>query len=113
VLGSPLSASHVLAAGSRITRLSMVNHKKIIRRNLTLALTNKPADDQMHKTTETNALSNNPTNFSIKTVLILRTQRVYISSYYTGLDERFGFTDNFLQGWVRRIPNIFGGDSRI
>jgi hypothetical protein len=54
VLDSPLSASHVLAVGSRITYMSMVKYllkitKKVTKTNLILALTNKPTDDQMHE----------------------------------------------------------------
>jgi hypothetical protein len=92
VLGSVLSPSHVSTAGSRITHLSMVKHllkitkrkKNVTRRNLILALTNKPTDDQMHEgintQKETNALRNNPSNLSIKTVLILNTPCMYRSS---------------------------------
>jgi hypothetical protein len=50
------------------TFIKNYNKKNVTRRNLILALTNKPTDDQMHE--GINAQRNNPTNLSIKTVLI-------------------------------------------
>jgi hypothetical protein len=61
----------------------MVKHllkirKKVTRRNLILALPNKPTDDQINE--GINAQRNNPTNLSIKTALILNTPCIYTSS---------------------------------
>jgi hypothetical protein len=67
------------------------------------------ANEQTHKTItctegqthkEMNVLTNNPTNPATKTVLILSALYMYTSPLHTGLDKRYGFINNFLQGWV-------------